>query len=72
MHIHGAGGSHGPTNTTIWFEPRRAGFRVMNSVNVVVSDLIIDHNPLPYDDPICSQLFYSFLSFRYTVSRSMG
>jgi hypothetical protein len=35
-------------NTTLWFEPSRAGFRVMNSRNVTVRLIAIDHDPLPY------------------------
>ena len=35
-------------STTFWFDPRMAGFTVMNSRNVTVRNLAIDHNPLPY------------------------
>ena len=39
--------------STLWFEPTgndgfRAGFRVMNSQNVTVRGITIDHDPLPY------------------------
>ena len=35
-------------STTFWFDPRMAGFTVMNSRNVTVRNVAIDHNPLPY------------------------
>ena len=34
--------------TTFWFEPSRAGFRIMDSHNVTVRGIAIDHDPLPY------------------------
>ena len=34
--------------TTFWFEPSRAGFRIMDSRDVTVSGITIDHDPLPY------------------------
>jgi hypothetical protein len=35
-------------STEFWFDPRMAGFRVMDSSNVTVRQLAVDHDPLPY------------------------
>ena len=35
-------------STEFWFDPRMAGFRVMDSANVTVRKLAVDHDPLPY------------------------
>ena len=35
-------------STEFWFDPRMAGFRVMDSSNVTVRRLAVDHDPLPY------------------------
>jgi hypothetical protein len=35
-------------STTFWFDPRMAGFSVMDSSNVTVRNVAIDHSPLPY------------------------